>query len=62
MCGKRELVVGHSHFAENTVKGNVYFEKLELFAFPKIQDIESEKETAIAFPQDGAPPNCIRTV
>jgi hypothetical protein len=30
---------------------------LEMFAFPQIADIESEKETAAIFQSDGAPPH-----
>lgn len=36
---------------------SVYVNMLEMFAFPQIADIESEKETAVIFKSDGTPPN-----
>jgi len=44
-------------FAENKVKCTVYRDKLQLFAFPQTEDIESGKETAFVFLQEAASPH-----
>ena len=42
-------------FLESAIKGNIYLDMLELFAFLQIVDIKSEMEAAVFFRRDGAP-------
>lgn len=43
-------------FAVSPSKGNSSVHMLQLFVFTTIEDIESEKETAVVFHHDGTPP------
>jgi hypothetical protein len=38
-----------NRFSENAIKGNIYLDALELFAFPQIEVTGSEKETPAVF-------------
>lgn len=61
-CGlMNDRIVGPFIFAEKTITGDIYYDMLELYVFPQLDDIEAEKGLVI-FQQDGAPPHYKQSV
>jgi hypothetical protein len=52
-----DRVVGPFMFVENTITGDSYFDMLEHYVFPQIDNTEREKGISVIFQQDGAPPH-----
>lgn len=57
-CGlMHDKLIGPFFFVEQTITGNVYFDMLEQYVFPQLEQIENENNVELLFQQDGAPPH-----
>ena len=53
------VLCGIMRGADNSIRANIYLEKLQLFFFPQIYGSEQEEEGQILFQQDGLHPTSV---